>query len=166
MGRGLMRLHGGLFSLNLVRMAHGRKRSCLGGMLLGALLTVVLGGIAVWASGISVFEPGRPLFTENARSATWLWARLPALPAKAQGFKLTTEGGLFTRGFRVTFFGDPAMIEAWVKSCPGVTDPKCEPETLEHGGIRYTYPAGGGAMHAEIVHFPARGTVEIYTYWS
>lgn len=147
-------------------MAHGRKRSCLGGMLLGALMTVVFTAIVVWASGITLFEPGRPLYMASAQAATWNWARLPASPAKAQGFKLTTEGGMFTRGFRVTFFGEPADIDAWVKSCPGVSDPKCVKEELPGGGTRYSYPAGGGAMYAEIVHFPNRGTVEIYTYWS
>jgi hypothetical protein len=135
-------------------------------MLLGAVMSAVLAGIAVWMLSDTLFEPGRPLDMASARTATWDWARLPALPAKAQGFKLTTEGGLFTRSFRVTFFGDPANIDAWVKSCPGVSDPKCEKEALDGGGTRYTYPAGGGAMHAELIHFPTRGTVEIYTYWS
>jgi hypothetical protein len=147
-------------------MAHGRKRSCLGGMLLGALMTAVLAGIAVWVLGDALIEPGRPLQIASAKAATWNWARLPALPAKTQSFKLTTEGNMFTRGFRVSFFGDPADIDAWVKSCPGVSDARCEKEELPGGGIRYIYPAGGGAMYAEIVHFPNRGTVEIYTYWS
>lgn len=135
-------------------------------MLLGALMTVVVAAIVVWAAGITLVEPGRPLYMASAKAATWEWARLPALPAEAKGFKLTTEGGMFTRGFRVTFFGEPPVTDAWIKSCPGVTDPKCEKEELDGGGIRYTYPAGGGALHAEIVHFPGRGTVEIYTCWS
>lgn len=147
-------------------MAHGRKRSCCGGMLLGSFMTAVLAAIAVLTFDLSHYEEGRPVFMSNARATAWDWARLPALPAEAQGFKLTTEGGTFTRGFRMSFFGDPAVIAAWVKTCPGVSDPKREQEELDGGGIRYSYPAGGGAMHAGLIHFPERGTVEIYTYWS
>lgn len=147
-------------------MAHGRKRSCCGGMLLGAFIMTVLAAIAVWVIAETYIEPGRPLDMASAKSATWDWARLPSLPAKVQGFNLTTEGGMFSRSFRVTFFGEPKDIDAWVKSCPGISDPKGEKEELDGGGTRYTYPAGGGAMHAELIHFPMRGTVEIYTYWS
>ncbi|RBP45640.1 hypothetical protein DES53_10222 [Roseimicrobium gellanilyticum] len=147
-------------------MAHGRKRSCLGGMLLGAFFMAVLAAILVWMAGDILFEPRRPMHMASAKASAWNWARLPALLAKAQGIHLTTDGSVFSRSFRVTFFGAPADIAAWVKSCPGVGDPDCKKEPLEGGGMRYVYPAGGGAAYAEIVHFPARGTVEIYTYWS
>ena len=147
-------------------MAHGRKRSCIGGMLLGSIVIAMSAAIIIWASGITIFEPGRPLFMNNAKETAREWARLPEFPATAKSFRITTDGGMFSRSFRVTFFGDPATVETWVKSSPGLKDPKCETETLEGGGIQYSYPAGGGAMYSEIVHFPARGTVEIYTYWS
>jgi hypothetical protein len=147
-------------------MAHGRKRSCLGGMLLGIVIVIAAGILILLASDITMVEPGRPLFMNNAKETAGEWARLPGFPPEAKSFEIITGGTMFTRSFRVTFFGDPADIDAWVKSCPGVSDPKCEKEELAGGGIRYRYPAGGGAMHAELIHFPTRGTVEVYTYWS
>lgn len=150
-------------------MAHGRKRSCLGGMLFGFLLVVpiLVGGWYVLKSyGVTFIEADRPLFLSSARQAVAEWGRLPPYPEGVKSFTITTSGNVFTRAFRVSFFGEPAAITEWIKTCPGVNDPQGTKEDVPGGGTRYTYPAAGGAAHAEILHFPERGTVEIYTYWS
>lgn len=148
-------------------MAHGRKRCFIGGALLGGVAAV--GGLVILTLGIGITPgpPGYPYFTEpSARAATLEWARLSPFPTDVEGFTITTDGNMFTRGFRVTFFGNPSDIAKWVQSCPGVIDPKTEKTTAEDGTTTYEMRGGGGAVFAEVIHHPDRGTVIIRTYWS
>ena len=148
-------------------MAHGRKRSFIAGVFTGALLVVLTAAASIYAFGITFGPPGYPHFTEaSARKATLDWARLSAFPPGAKSFVITTEGGMFTRAFRVSFFGDPSAIERWVRSCPGIADSKTVKTTAPDGTITFQIPAGDGAAFAELVHHPSRGTVQVYTYWS
>ena len=147
-------------------MAHGRKRSFLGGVLAGGVVALIAVWLLVELSGISIVEPGRPLFPDRARDAATEWARLSPFPEDIKSFTIITGRTSFTRSFRVTFFGEPAAISSWVAECPGITDPKCKKESLDDGSTRYEIPAGGGAAFAELIHHPGRGTVEIYTWWS
>ncbi len=147
-------------------MAHGRKRSFLGGIAVGGLIFAIAAWALVIFSGASIVEKGRPLFPDSAKETTLEWARLNSFPPDAKSFKIVTGGTPFTRSFRVTFYGDPSTISAWVASCPGITDPACKKEALENGMIRYEISAGGGAAFAELIHHKNRGIVEIYTWWS
>lgn len=148
-------------------MSHGRKRMFLAGAFLGiVLLAGVLAGAAV-GFGIRPGPPGYPYFSEgSARRATLEWARLQPFPEEVDAFVITTGGSMFTRDFRVSFFGDPAVVERWVAGCPGVTDPATKREVAADGTITYEIQPGGGAAFAELVHHPARGTVRIRVYWS
>ena len=83
-----------------------------------------------------------------------------------KSFTIVTSGNLFTREFRVSFFGDPNAISAWIHNCPGIADPKTKTNKAADGTIAYEIPAGGGAAFAELIHHPLRGTVSIRTYWS
>lgn len=148
-------------------MAHGRKRSFFAGCLLGALLVTGLLGIVIYGSGLRLGPSGYPYFTAEKANANVLeWARLSPWPAEAQNFSIKNSGTLFTCEFRVSFSGDPAAIEAWVKSCPGIADPDGTHDTASDGTVTYTIPPGGEAMYAELVHNPQRGTVNIFTHWN
>jgi hypothetical protein len=148
-------------------MAHGRKRCFIGGVLLGGTSAVAGLVILALSVGIKPGPPGYPYFTEpSARKATLEWARLSPFPTEVEGFTITTGGTMFTRSFRVTFFGNPPDISKWVQSCPGIVDPKTEKTMAEDGTITYEMRGGGGAVYAELIHHPDRGTVIIRTYWS
>ena len=148
-------------------MAHGRKRSFIGGVIAGIVLTAVGSLTLIYCLDITFGPPGYPHFTEkSARSATIEWARLNSFPAEAQSFTIVTGGGMFTREFRVSFFGEPSVISRWVASCPGVSDPKTTRTESRDGSVTFEIPAGGGAAFAELIHHPARGTISIRTYWS
>ena len=148
-------------------MAHGRKRSFIRGVLAGVVLTVA-GSIAlIYGLDITFGPPGYPHFTEkSARAATMAWARLSPFPSEIQSFTIVTGGIMFTREFRVSFFGEPSAIAAWVHSCPGVTDPKTTRTESPDGSVTFEIPAGGGAVFAELIHHPVRGTVSIQAHWS
>jgi len=148
-------------------MAYGRKRSFIGGVVAGGALTVACSVALIIGLDITFGPPGYPHFTEkSARSATIEWARLSPFPAGAQSFTIVTGGSMFTREFRVSFFGDPPTIAGWVRNCPGIADPKTTRTESLDGGVTYEIPAGGGAVFAELIHYPNRGTISIRTYWS
>lgn len=148
-------------------MAQGRKRSFIGGLVSGVALTVTCSLALIYGLDITFGPPGYPYFTEkSARAATIEWARLSPFPLEAQSFTIVTGGGMFSREFRVSFFGDPKAIAAWVAACPGISDPKTSRTESSDGSVTYEIPAGGGAEYAELIHHSARGTVTIRTYWS
>jgi len=147
-------------------MAHGRKRSFIGGLVLGWISL----GIIVSIAGVYYFETcvpsNHPIFPVNARETIWRWARLAPLPSNAKGFSIETTGGMFTREFSASFFGEPEVVKDWVSSCPGILDTGCEKTQRHDGAVHYHIKAGDGAAWAELLHHPQRGTVAIRTYWS
>jgi hypothetical protein len=144
-------------------MAHGRKCS----FIVGVTMTVACSLALIYGLDITFGPPGYPHFTEkSARAATIEWARLSPFPAEAQSFTIVTGGGMFSREFRVSFFGDPTAVAAWVRSCPGIADPKTTRTESPDGSVTFEMHGGGGAEFAELVHHPARGTILIRTYWS
>lgn len=148
-------------------MAHGRKRSFIGGMAVGFAFALVSLAALIYGLDITFGPPGYPHFTEkSAREAVIEWARVSDFPKEAESFSITTQGGMFTRQFRVSFFGEPKAISDWVRRCPGISDPKTTQEKADDGTITYEISTGGGAAFAELIHHPIRGTVVIRTYWS
>jgi hypothetical protein len=148
-------------------MAHGRKRSFLGGLVLGFALTLISILCLLYGLDITLGPPGYPHFTEkSARAATVEWARLNPFPPEVQSFTITTEGGMFTRAFRVSFFGEPSAVADWVQGCPGVADSKTTISESPDGTITFDIPAGGGATFAKLTHHPLRGTVSIWACWN
>jgi len=111
-----------------------------------------------FTDSIPVWKGTQPLIEE--------WARVPPLPTSAHNLKYEVRGGTFSRVLIVSFEDDPGVIERWLRSCSGLTDPKCEIEHPGDGVIRYSYPGGGGAVRGEITHDPAHGKVRVRTYWS
>ncbi|MBV6499413.1 MAG: hypothetical protein CJBNEKGG_01869 [Prosthecobacter sp.] len=142
-------------------------RSFIGGVIAGVALTVVGTLALIYGLDITFGPPGYPHFTEkSARTAIIEWARLSPFPVEAQNFTIVAGGGMFTREFRVSFFGDSTAIAAWVRSCPGIADPKTARAESPDGSVTFEIPAGGGAVFAELIHHPVRGTICIRTYWS
>ena len=147
-------------------MAHGRKRSFVVGLIVGGVLSSIVAVAGAVFAGLTLLPSGQTLFPASAKASTLEWARLSPLPNDAQSFTITTNGGLFSREFQASFFGEPSIIASWVQSCPGIKDPKCVKTIEPDGKIIYKISAGGGAMFAELIHYPARGTVSIRTFWS
>lgn len=148
-------------------MAHGRKRSFIGGVIAGMALALVSLAALIYGLDITLGPPGYPHFMEkSARKTVIEWARLSDFPKEAESFSITTQGGMFTREFRVTFFGEPKAISDWVSRCPGIADPKTTQEKAADGTLTYKISTGEGAAFAELIHHPIRGTVVIRTYWS
>ena len=139
----------------------------MAGSLVGAVLTSVIGGALCWWVFVDpILRSGQALFPGSAMDAATDWARLAPLPDDARGVEVRTVGGPFTREFRVSFYGEPAAVAAWVESCPGIQDSETTTEAAADGTLIHSVPAGSGAVFAEIRHHPIRGTVEIRTYWS
>jgi hypothetical protein len=148
-------------------MAHGRKRSFIGGMAVGFAFTLISLAVLIYGLDITFGPPGYPHFTErSAREAVIEWSRVSDFPKDAESFSITTKGNMFTRQFRVSFFGEPKAISDWVRGCPGISDPKTTQEISDDGTVTYEIRTGGGAAFAELIHHPTRGTVVIRTYWS
>ena len=92
------------------------------------------------------------------------WARLAPLPEDAQNVRATTEGGMFTRGFRVSFrCKDNETLRKWIQASPGLQDASM----VDQGRfIHYEITPGDGAGYAEAnINMNSR-EVKIYTYWS
>ena len=93
-----------------------------------------------------------------------VWGRLAPVPESAEGLKVATEGGMFTRAFRVSFSDSMPEIDRWLNESPGTHEAK--PERPTPGTRRYLIRPGGGAQHAEVTIDDASGLVSIYVYWS
>ena len=145
----------------------GRKRFFFGGVLAGIVFTVMATLTVMYSLDITLGPPGYPHYSEkSARQATLEWARLTPFPLEIQSYTIVTSGSMFTRQFRVSFFGEPTLIDQWVQSCPGVMDAKTIKTESPDGTITYTIPAGGGAVRAVLTHHPVRGTISIIASWS
>ncbi|MEM9481363.1 MAG: hypothetical protein AAGA58_17065 [Verrucomicrobiota bacterium] len=147
-------------------MAHGRKRCFIAGFVCGGFVAGAIVLALISFAWITIEGTGKPLFRESALEAAKEWARIDAFPEGAKDLDIRIGGTSFTRLFTVTFWGDSEDIENWVKGYPGVSDPKCEIWQTEDGGEKYVYPAAGGTIYAEIVHWPSFGKVRIHTTWS
>ena len=130
-------------------MATGRKRSFIGGMAVGFAFTLISLAVLIYGLDITFGPPGYPHFTErSAREAVIKWSRVSDFPKDAESFSITTKGNMFTRQFRVSFFGEPKAISDWVRSCPGISDPKTTQEISDDGTVTYEIRTGGGAAFA------------------
>lgn len=148
-------------------MAQGRIRCFLGGFALGSGAVVVCAVAVIYGCGLTFGPPGYPWFNEpGGRKAVLEWARLQSFPERMKSFTIVTAGNMFTRKFEVAFYGEPAEIERWVRSRPGVKDERSKKEVQEEGTVIYEIVPGGGAGFAELRHHPQRGIIEIYAYWS
>ena len=92
------------------------------------------------------------------------WARLAPYPASAKDLRASTEGGLFTRAFRVSFSAPAGDIESWLRASPSTR--AVTPDKLAGSRRHFVIAPGGGARHAEVTVDDASGFVSIYVYWS
>jgi hypothetical protein len=130
---------------------------CLVAFMLGGFSTLVL----IVMQGMSFGPEGFPLNPEAARSDTERVARLAPIPRQTSELSMTSRGGPFGNQFQLAFFGEIDEIASWVKSCPGIQDPKCESRRTENGAIHYDIPQRPLASNpiTELIHHPDRGTV-------
>jgi hypothetical protein len=120
---------------------------------------LALVGMFFWALFV-FFASDRP---EAMISPTLKWGRLAPFPASAKNFKITTEGGSFSRAFRASFIAPAADVQRWLRESPGTRDVTPKPESAK--AMRYVIDPGGGAAYAEVT--VEGGTlVKVYVYWS
>src|SRR5947209_20365222 len=95
-------------------------------------------------------------------SALLEWGRLDPIPVSATDFSITTEGNMFTRGFRAHFTAPQEQIDRWLKSSPGTNSAQ-----VEIRGPLQTYhiQPGGGAGFAEVKVDVVNHRVAIHVYW-
>lgn len=141
-------------------MGKNRKKwlvgGCLGIMLLGLLAALVAGWL--------VLDPGSPLNRGSSIKATREWARLADFPPTVEDLRIETTGSMFTREFKISFRDTPTNVLKWINASPG---PSSAMPSTDAGGWRiYNYPAGGGAVFAEVRVSPSGEVVRIRTYWS
>jgi hypothetical protein len=123
----------------------------------------VLGSIVVLGS-ISVAWLLHSRLQTSATDCTLEWGRLAPLPKSAQQIAIVTEGSMFTREFRTSFFAAPEDIEEWLQSSPGTREGAL---TTPSPGIRhFQIKAGGGAEFAEVIVDDSLHRVFIHVYWS
>jgi len=99
----------------------------------------------------------------KAISASEDWARLAPFPANAHDRKIETDGGMFTRGFTISFTAPPDDVGRWIKASPG---PASATLTSDGPVTIYSIKPGGGASFAEVRVDERTGRVIIHTYWS
>ena len=92
------------------------------------------------------------------------WARLAPFPESTQSFKITSEGSMFTRSFRVQFTATPEAIQRWIGDSPGMQG--VEPSVPRPNVRNFNIRPGGGAQHAEVEIDDATDVVCVYVYWS
>jgi hypothetical protein len=102
--------------------------------------------------------------TESAIDCVLEWGRLAPFPESAEHLTVTTEGGMFTRAFRVTFVASQEEIARWLTSSPGTRE--LTPERVEPSTRKYLIEPGGGAVYAEVVIDDETNWVSIYVCWS
>lgn len=140
--------------------ASNKKRwivgSCLALLLLCMLCVMVVTGV--------VFYFVKAAEETSAIASTQEWARLSDFPLTRKEFQIETLGSAFTREFRITFRDTPQNIKKWLSACPGPAS--VVPSKDKDGWIIYSYPAGGGALFAEVRISPDGDFVRIRTYWS
>jgi hypothetical protein len=92
------------------------------------------------------------------------WGRLAPFPASATDVRVSTEGSMFTRGFRAHFVAPRADVDAWLAASPGPRS--ATKEAVGKSRTKYVITPGGGAGWAELTVDEATGTVDVYVYWS
>ena len=109
-------------------------------------------------------ESGAPTHNESAIECVLQWGRLSPFPSSAEEFTITTQGNMFTRGFRASFTAPAADIEQWLQQSPGTR--AVLPETPLPGVRHFEIAPGGGAQHAEVTVDDTKHHVSIYVCWS
>lgn len=95
--------------------------------------------------------------------ATLEWGRLAPFPKSARDLVITTQGNMFTRGFRVSFSAPKEDIARWAEESPGLRETQPEKKGSER---KYVIKPGGGAVYAEVVIDDATDQVRTYVAWS
>lgn len=116
---------------------------------------------------ITVFLVGVVVSILNRRSAiasTREWGRLAEFPSAAREIKVTVDGTMFSREFRISFVAPAGNIEKWLQSSPGTSEAKVnkpDPTTRV-----FEIAPGGGAQRAEVTVDDSTHRVFIHVYWS
>jgi hypothetical protein len=98
-----------------------------------------------------------------AISKTLAWSGLSPFPASKKNLQIETEGGIFTRGFHVSFQAPPEDIKRWWQQ--SLRTNGSIPAIIE-SDRRYELTPNGGANSASVTVNLKSGLVKIYVSWS
>jgi hypothetical protein len=98
-----------------------------------------------------------------AISKTLRWSGLSPFPASTKNLQIETEGGIFTRGFHVSFQAPPEDIKRWWQQ--SLRTNGSIPAIIE-SDRRYELTPHGGANSASLTVNLKSGLVKIYVSWS
>jgi hypothetical protein len=129
-----------------------------------AILVLCAVSSVVAALGHELISPHSARNRASAIECTLAWGRFARFPASAQQLTISTEGGMFTRAFRVSFVAPSADIEQWLRQSPGTRE--VLPETASPYTRHFDIAPGDGAAHAEVTIDDTAHSVSIYVYWS
>ena len=153
----------------LRRFGHRQRRAPRIRSVMKPWIKRMLGSLAVLAVFFVVcvwllFSVNSPFNRAAALETTRSWARLAPFPASAKHIEVTTEGGPFSRGFRVSFEATAEDIAKWLQESTGTRQATV---TIVAPGVRYfSITPGEGAQHAEVTVRDVEHRVLIYVYWS
>jgi hypothetical protein len=125
-------------------------------------LILGLGGVA-WF-GYSFLSPNSSRNRAAAMECTLAWGRLAPFPSSARQVQISTEGGMFSRAFRVSFTAPAEDIDRWLQQSAGTQE--AQPSAPEPGRRHFEIQPGEGASHAEVTVDDDQHRVSIYVYWS
>ena len=137
----------------------------LTGLLTGAFIFICL-SFAVWVYGVFAWlaeEKRSAKDPKVAISKTLAWSGLSPFPASKKNLQIETEGGIFTRGFRISFQAPPEDIKRWWQQSLGTNS--TIPAIIE-SERRYELTPHGGANSASVTVNMKSGLVKIYVSWS
>jgi Tfp pilus assembly protein PilV len=124
------------------------------------IIAVAILLVGVLAVCFFVHESNR----QSAIRATLAWANLSPFPESAHELKISAEGNMFTRSFRISFTASGDDIEKWLVNSPGTRETVSEKTGV---AIRhYSIKPSEGAAHAEVNVDDSSHTVSIYVSWS
>jgi hypothetical protein len=105
-----------------------------------------------------------PWQRSNAIEAALEWGDLADLPDNAADISVETEGGIFTREFRIEFRCDKKTIDEWIQKSNGLM--KAAVYKGNNGVASYQVVGHEGAIGGTVTIDEANGKVIIDMSWS
>jgi hypothetical protein len=87
-----------------------------------SLLRICIGVLLGIAPIIILLKTCGDAEVRSARVAVREWCRLAEFPKNYSDESLGTTGGMFTRGFRLSFSAPTSELQEWEKNSPGLRD--------------------------------------------
>ena len=130
------------------------------------VIILIISGVLLLCSVLSlitylIVRDRSQINDEEAIDLALEWGDLAELPKTVENIEVESEGGIFTRTFRITFEADSDEIGTWLESSEGISD-----ATIEKSDVTKYIISPKDANRVEVSINEANGSVEIYASWS